>query len=228
MILCKWEKLPEKLKNDAVLPYYKSLRKKWLPLFFKRLFDVVASFIALILLSPLFLIIALAIKCGDKGPVFYRQVRITTYGKEFRIHKFRSMRVGADKQGEITTDHDNRITKVSKFMRKLKIDEVAQMFDIFTGNMSFVGTRPEVPRYVDQYTDEMFATLLMPAGLTSLASLKFKDEAALISDTDNADEVYLTKILPEKMKWNLLSIKKFGFWRDIVVIIKTAFGIFKK
>ena len=228
MLICKWEKLPEGMQTEEVRKYYLILRKKNFSLFFKRVFDIIASAIMLILLSPLFLILAVAIKIDSKGPVFYRQERVTQYGKRFRIFKFRSMVVDADKGSQVTVNHDSRITKVGKFIRKCRLDEVCQLIDIFRGTMTFVGTRPEVPKYVEKYTPEMTATLLLPAGVTSLASIYYKDEAALLSGAEDTDEVYVEKILPAKMYYNLKAIEKFGFWKDIKTMFMTVFAVLGK
>lgn len=221
----KWNKLPPEMQTDAVRPYYDILKKHECGRFFKRLFDIVVSFLMLIILSPLFIILAVIIKMDSRGPVFYRQERVTRYGKRFRIFKFRTMCVGADSQGEITVSNDQRVTRIGRLLRKLRIDETAQVIDVLRGTLSFVGTRPEVPKFVEQYTPEMMATLLMPAGVTSMASIYYKDEAELMEDTDNADEIYVQKILPVKMYYNLNEIRKFGFWHDIGMMIKTVFAV---
>ncbi|MBQ5929884.1 MAG: sugar transferase, partial [Clostridia bacterium] len=181
MIIKKWEKLPAEFKKEEIRPYYEILRKKKVSLFFKRAFDILVSLLMLIILSPLFLILAIAIKIDSKGPVFYRQVRVTQYGKKFRIFKFRTMVKDADKIGsQVTVGNDARITRVGKFIRKCRLDEICQLIDILRGTMTFVGTRPEAEKYVEAYTDEMMATLLLPAGVTSLASIYYKDEAKLL------------------------------------------------
>ena len=229
MLICRWKKIPEDMKSNAVLQYYLMLRKKNFSLFFKRVFDIVVSLIMLIILSPLFLILAIAIKADSKGPVFYRQVRVTQYGKEFRIFKFRTMVSNADKIGsQVTVDNDSRITKVGKFIRKCRLDEVSQLLNVLGGSMTFVGTRPEVPKYVAQYTDEMKATLLLPAGITSLASIKYKDEAKLLENAENVDETYLAEVLPQKMEYNLLALRKYGFWRDIGTMFRTVGAVLKR
>lgn len=229
MMIKKWEKIPEEIKNETVYEYWKILRKKNFSLFWKRIFDIIVSLILLIILSPLFLFLSIAIKIDSKGPVFYRQQRVTQYGKIFRIHKFRSMIVNADKIGSaVTVDGDDRITKIGRFIRKFRLDEISQLLDVLVGNMSFVGTRPEVLKYVEQYNDEMKATLLLPAGVTSLASIKYKDEDKLLENSDNADETYVNEVLPNKMKYNLESIKKQGFWRDIGIMFKTVGAVLKR
>ena len=225
MILCKWEKLPEDMRTEAVRPYYDILAKKRFSLFWKRVFDIVVSLILLLLLSPLFLILAIAIKLDSKGPVFYRQVRVTQYGKTFRIFKFRSMVVNADRGSQVTVSGDARVTRVGKFVRKCRLDEVSQLIDVLRGTMTFVGTRPEVPKYVAAYTDEMRATLLLPAGVTSRASISYKDEADLLDASDDPDRTYVEKILPEKMKYNLDSIRHYSFFGDIGTMFATVFAV---
>ena len=226
MLVCKWEKLPSFMQVDEVRPYWQKLRRRNWNLFWKRVFDILVSGLFLIVLLPLFLILAIAIKIDSKGPVFYRQVRITQYGLEFRIHKFRSMTVGADKGNLVTIKNDTRVTKVGKVIRKLKLDELSQLINVFQGTMTFVGTRPEVKRYVDAYSNEMLATLLLPAGISSIASIKYKDENELLDNAENVDEVYITKVLPDKMKYNLEEIVKEGVFHDIKVVLMTIFSIF--
>ena len=229
MLVKKWEKLPPEMQNDAVRPYYEKLRKKNFSLFWKRCFDFFVSTLMLIILLPLFLILAVAIKIDSPGPVFFRQVRVTQYGKTFRIFKFRTMVNNADKMGaQVTVSNDMRITKVGKFIRKCRLDEVSQLIDVWRGTMSFVGTRPEVPKYVERYTDEMRATLLLPAGVTSEASIKFKDEDELLKDVENVDDAYVEVVLPKKMEYNLQSLKKQSFWRDIGTMFKTVFAVLKR
>ena len=228
MRLVKWEKLPADMQTEEVREYYDVLRKKRFSLFWKRIFDIFVSAIMLIILSPLFLILAIAIKTDSKGPVFYRQERVTQYGKRFRIFKFRSMVQNADKGSQVTVDHDSRVTKVGKFIRKCRLDEICQLIDIFRGTMTFVGTRPEVPKYVNEYTPEMKATLLLPAGVTSLASIYYKDEAELLSGAEDTDKTYVEKILPAKMYYNLKEIKNYGFWRDIKTMFMTVFAVLGK
>lgn len=229
MRILKWEKLPEKMQVEEVREYYDILRKKRVSLFFKRMFDLIVSAIMLILIFPVFLILSVAIKIDSRGPIFYRQERITQYGKKFRIFKFRTMVNGADKKGTlVTVGNDSRITRVGKFIRKCRLDEVSQLIDVFRGKMTFVGTRPEVPKYVESYTSEMLATLLLPAGVTSETSIMYKDEDELLEGATDPDEVYVTKILPEKMKINLISLKKFSFWHDIKVMFMTVFAVLGK
>ncbi len=228
MLIKKWKKIPYEMKNDAVYEYWLMLRKKNFSLFFKRVFDIFASLIMLILLSPVFLILAIAIKADSKGPVFYRQERVTQYGCKFRIHKFRTMYVHEETGNDVTVANDDRITKVGRRIRRLRLDETAQILDVFLGRMTFVGTRPEVPKYVAHYTDEMKATLLLPAGVTSLASIKYKDEDKLLENAENANETYINEVLPAKMEYNLQAIRKQGFWRDIGTMFQTVGAVLKR
>ena len=226
MILKKWEDLPENLRTDAVRPYYDLLAKRKGSLALKRCFDVVVSALMLLVLSPVFLVLAIAIKLDSPGPVFYRQVRVTQYGKEFRIFKFRSMVKGADKRGSlVTVSGDSRITRVGHLIRNCRLDELCQLIDIFRGTMTFVGTRPEVPKYVAAYTPEMMATLLLPAGVTSEASILYKDEAELLDAAEDVDAVYIQEVLPGKMKYNLDALKNFSFFSDIATMFRTVFAV---
>lgn len=225
-ILPKWEELPDDIRTESVRPYYEALSKRKAGLFFKRLFDIIAALDLIILLGIPMIIIAILIKSDSKGPVFFRQERVTSYGAKFRIHKFRTMVNNADKIGSsVTVDNDNRITKVGSKLRNHRLDEFPQLFDVLSGDMSFVGTRPEVVKYVDRYSEEMKATLLMPAGITSIASIEYKDEAELLENASDADEVYVNEILPAKMAYNLKSIKEFGFFKDIGVLFKTVAAV---
>lgn len=225
-MLREWNELPKCMRTKAVCPYYESLRKKKISLILKRIFDVVVATIMFILLSPVLVIISFLIVIDSKGGVFYRQERITQYGRKFKIFKFRTMVSGADKIGsQVTVQNDNRITRVGKMLRKYRLDELPQLLNIILGDMSFCGTRPESTYYVKRYTPEMFATLLLPAGVTSEASIRYKDEAEMLENADDVDEVYVNEILPEKMKYNLESIKKFSFLREIEIMIKTVLAV---
>lgn len=229
MILKKWEDLPVELRIDEVRPYYEILNKKRTSLFFKRLFDIVCSGIMLVILSPVFLALALAIKLESRGPVFYRQTRITQYGKEFKIFKFRTMVNNADKIGtQVTVSGDSRITRVGSFIRNCRLDELGQLIDVFRGTMSFVGTRPEVPKYVAEYTPEMLATFLLPAGVTSETSILYKDESELLDKAEDVDKVYIEEVLPGKMYYNLKGIEHFSFFKDIKIMIMTLFAVLGK
>ncbi len=229
MILKAWDDLPEKIKREEVRPYYEILIERKASLILKRVLDIVVALTMLILLSPVFLVLAVAIKIDSKGPVFFRQLRVTQYGKEFRIYKFRTMVANAEKMGtQVTVENDNRITKVGNFIRDYRLDEIPQLLNVLNGTMSFVGTRPEVSKYVKEYTPEMYATLLLPAGITSLASIKYKDEAKLLSGAPDPDKIYIEKVLPEKMKYNLQAIKKFSFWGDVKLMFMTLRAVIEK
>ena len=187
-----WDKLPENMKTDAVLPYYEALRRHRAGLIVKRIADILLSSVLIVVLSPVLLVIAVLIKIDSPGPVFYRQVRVTRYNKDFRIFKFRTMIVNADEKGAlVTTSNDSRITRVGSKLRKYRLDEFPQLFNVFKGEMSLVGTRPEVRKYVDEYTDEMMATLLLPAGVTSEASIAFKDEDKILAEAEDVDKAYI-------------------------------------
>lgn len=229
MRLRKWESLPEFMQCDEVREYYDVLATKQTQLIMKRLFDVIVASLMLAFLAIPMCLIAILIKLDSPGPVFYRQERVTTYGKKFKIHKFRTMVNNADKIGStVTVDGDARITKVGSKLRDLRIDEFPQLIDVIEGNMSFVGTRPEATKYVEQYTKEMNATLLLPAGITSEASIRYKDEAELLNAADNVDKTYIDEILPAKMKWNLDSIKNFSFANEIKTMFRTVFAVLGK
>ncbi len=224
----KWDELPEELKNDAVRPYYDILLKKGASRVIKRIFDVIAALILTVIAAPFMLIIAIWIKLDSKGKVFFRQRRVTSYGRVFGIYKFRTMVSDAEKLGtQVTVNNDSRVTRAGHFLRKFRLDELPQLFNVIKGDMSFVGTRPEVERYVEKYSDEMMATLLMPAGITSLASIKFKDEEKLLNGAEDTDEVYVNEVLPQKMKYNLEYLRKFNFFYDIKLMFMTFFAVLK-
>lgn len=227
-ILRKWEDLPAYMRCDEVREYYDILNKKRLSILLKRIFDYVLGFLLLLILAIPMLIIAILIKLDSPGPIFYRQERVTRYGKHFKIHKFRTMVDNAEKFGAtVTVDNDTRITRIGKKIRDYRLDEFPQVFDILSGNMSFVGTRPEAVKFVDKYEQEYFATLLLPAGITSEASIKYKDEAKLLENEFDVDSVYLQKILPEKMMFNLSRIRRFSFINEIKIIFDTIFAVIR-
>ena len=229
MFLKRWEDLPEIMKDEEVRPYYDALRKRKASLALKRIFDFLVSLILLLIIWPILGIIAIAVKLDSPGPVFFRQERITTYGKKFRIWKFRTMVVNAEKIGsQVTVSNDRRVTKVGKMLRRVRLDELPQVINILTGEMSFVGTRPEVPKYVKAYKPEFYATLLLPAGVTSEASIRYKDEDKLLSEADDTDKVYIKKVLPAKMVWNLESLMRFAFHREILTMLRTVLAVFGK
>ncbi|MCX0378916.1 sugar transferase [Clostridium perfringens] len=227
MLKC-WDDLPKNMQTEAVRPYYDILKKRKISLLFKRVFDIIGSIIMLVIFSPIMIILSIAIALDSKGGVFFRQERITQYGRKFYIHKFRTMVANAENLGsQVTVSNDMRVTKIGAKIRKYRLDELPQLIDILQGNMSFVGTRPEVTKYVERYTPEMLATLLLPAGVTSEASIKYKDEERLLQNADNADEVYINKVLPEKMEYNLISLDKFNFFSELGIMIKTVLAVIK-
>ena len=228
-MLKKWDDLPDFMRVPEVRPYWEILNKKRGQLLLKRGFDFAVSIILFAILAIPMGIIAVLIKKDSEGPVFYRQERVTKYGRHFRIHKFRTMVVNADKIGTaVTVGADPRITKIGSKLRDHRLDELPQVIDVIKGDMSFVGTRPEAVKYVDQYKPEYNATLLLPAGITSEASIRYKDEAKLLDVADDVDKVYMEQVLPEKMKWNLESIKRFRFLREILTMFRTVFTVLGK
>ncbi len=217
-----WEDLPEMMKNQSVRGYFDVLYRKRFELFVKRLFDFAAALIIFILLFPVLLVLGIAVKIDSKGPVIFKQERVTQYGKRFKIFKFRSMVPNAESMGpSVTPNNDSRVTKIGNFLRRYRLDEFPQLINIISGDMTFVGTRPEVARYVDQYTDEMKATLLLPAGATSEASILYKGEGDLLNDSPDPDKTYVDVVLPQKMKFNLNSIRNFSLMNDIKLLWKT-------
>lgn len=229
MVLRKWGDLPEFMKTEEVKPYYEALKKKRFSLVLKRAMDLVGGVVLLVLLAIPIAIIAVMIKLDSEGPVFYRQERITTYGKHFRIHKLRTMVSNADKIGTaVTVGNDSRITRIGAKLRGCRLDELPQVLDLITGDMSFVGTRPEAVKYVEKYKPEYMATLLLPAGITSEASIRYKDEAELLEAADDVDRVYVEEVLPGKMKYNLESIRKFSVVSDIATMVRTVFAVLGK
>ncbi|POY42711.1 sugar transferase [Avibacterium endocarditidis] len=228
MILRNWNDLPSQIKNESVKPYYDYLKKKKISLLFKFALDRCLATILLILLSPLFLYIAYKINKDSPGEIFFRQTRITQYGREFKIYKFRTMVANAESLGsQVTVDNDKRITTIGEKLRKTRLDELPQLINVLKGEMSFVGTRPEVPKYVNNYTAEMMSTLLLPAGITSEASIEYKNEDRLLSNAEDSDKEYIEKVFPEKMKWNLESIRNYSFSRDLFTMIKTVLAVIK-
>ncbi len=228
-MLRKWENLPDFMRVPEVRPYWEALNKKRGQLALKRAFDLVVALLMFLFLAIPMLIIAIWIKLDSKGSVFYRQERVTTYGKHFRIHKFRTMVSNADKIGSaVTVGADPRITRVGHKLRKLRLDELPQVIDVIAGDMSFVGTRPEAVKYVERYKPEYNATLLMPAGITSEASIRYKDEDKLLNAAEDVDTVYVEQVLPGKMKWNLESVKRFRFLREILTMFRTVAAVLGK
>ena len=224
-MLRKWEDLPKRMQNSAVRPYYEQLQKRKVSLFLKRCMDVVLSATLLVLLMPVLLLIALAVRLDSPGPALFRQIRVTQYGRQFRIFKFRTMVNHADKMGtQVTASGDARLGAV---MRQYRLDELPQLINILLGDMSFVGTRPEVVKYVRKYTDEMTATLLLPAGVTSEVSIQYKDEEKLLADVADVDEAYIHVVLPEKMEYNLKSLREFSLLHELKIMVDTVIAVFR-
>lgn len=224
----KWNELPKVMQNDKVKYYYDILQEHEKELKLKRAFDIICSLIMIIILSPVLIVLSVMIKLDSKGSVLFKQVRVTTYGRKFKIWKFRTMVNNADKLGtQVTTKGDARITRMGHLLRKIRLDELPQLFNVLKGDMTFVGTRPEVTKYTAHYTEEMMATFLMPAGVTSRTSIEYKDEEKLLENAENADEVYINEVLPAKMVYNLREIEKFSFLRDISTMIKTVIAVIK-
>lgn len=191
----------------------------------KRLFDITASFFGIIILSPLLIFIGLWIGLSSKGGVFYKQIRVGKNNKDFKLYKFRSMRVNSDKQGLLTVgSKDSRITKAGYFIRKYKIDELPQLFNVLKGDMSFVGPRPEVRRYVDLYSKEQMKVLSVRPGITDPASIKYRNENDILSSASNPEEYYIQHIMPDKLKINIDYINTQTFIKDIKIIFQTIFG----
>lgn len=226
-LLRRWEDLPESMRIPEVRPYWESLDGKRTQLFIKRLLDILFSIVLVVLLAIPMAVIAVWIRLDSPGPVSFRQERVTSYGRHFMIHKFRTMVDNAQNIGSaVTVKDDSRITRSGNVLRKLRLDEIPQLFDVLNGDMSFVGTRPESVKYVEMYRPEYMATLLMPAGITSEASIRYKDEDELLSAADDVDLVYTEEILPEKMKWNLKSIEDFSMFSDLRTMFRTARAVF--
>ena len=228
-MLRRWDDLPDFMRVPEVKPYWEILNKKRGQLLLKRCFDFLTALILLVILLIPMTIIAVMIKIDSKGTVFYRQERVTQYGKHFRIHKFRTMVSNADKIGSaVTVGNDSRITRVGSKIRHLRLDELPQVIDVLQGTMSFVGTRPEAVRYVKRYKPEYYATLLLPAGITSECSIRYKDEDKLLNAAVDVDDVYINRVLPEKMKWNLESVRRFSFLLEILTMFRTVLAVIRK
>lgn len=224
----KWDELPDNMRTEAVRPYYEALYRRRVGIAMKRVTDIVLALLLLGILFVFMLIIGIIVGVTSPGGVFFCQERVTAYGRKFKIIKFRTMVSGAEKLGsQVTTNADSRVTGVGRFLRKVRLDELPQLINIIKGDMSIVGTRPEVPRYVEQYTPEMMATLLLPAGVTSVASIEYKDEEKLLSETEDVDKTYVEKVLPEKMKYNLYYLKNFSYGRDFLIMLQTVLAVCK-
>jgi lipopolysaccharide/colanic/teichoic acid biosynthesis glycosyltransferase len=227
MYIKKFQQLPKEFQSDAIRPYFDHLQTKKCSLFFKRVLDIIVATLVLTLSSPALILAAIGIKLTSKGPLFYLQKRVGLYGKPFYIFKFRTMVVDADKYGEITVgERDPRITKVGRFLRVSRLDEFPQMLNILKGDMTIIGARPEVPRYVEKYTDEMKATLLMQPGASGAASIAYRNENEMLSGKENPEQYYINVILPDKMEINLNYLKKFSIFEDLRLIFHTVGCVF--
>ena len=222
-----FDKLHEEFQNSEVKYYYDILKKKQASLILKRALDILLAVVLIVFLILPIAVIAVAVRCGSEGPVLFRQERVTRYGRRFKILKFRTMVVDAERLGSmVTTDSDSRVTKIGRTLRKFRLDELPQIFNVLGGSMTFVGTRPEVLKYVELYEDKYYATLLLPAGITSPASIMYKDEEKLLASHEDADRVYMELILPEKMKYNLAYTENFGIISDLRIMFQTVKEVF--
>lgn len=236
VVLLPWDELPGFMKTPEVRPYWEILWRRRTQLRIKRVFDVIMSTTLIILLCIPMIAIAIIVKLDSKGPVIYKQVRVAQYGKEFKINKFRTMNNSAtavDNNGVkigtlVTIANDDRITKVGRILRKYRMDEFPQLFNVLRGDMSFVGTRPEVPQYIERYKDEWNATLLLPPGITSECSIRFKDEDKLLYGVIDVDKTYVEVVLPKKMQINLKRLRHFSFMHDIGTMIQTVAAVLGK
>jgi len=227
MFLPKYSSLPSEMQNPDVEHYYKILEKKKISLCLKRVFDFIFAVILVVVLAVPMAVIAVIVKSDSSGPVFFRQKRVTSGGKIFKIFKFRTMCVNDNtKNAQVTAGSDSRITRVGRVLRKIKLDELPQLFNVLIGDMSFVGTRPEVERYVEKYTPEMYATLLMPAGITSMTSIEFRNEEEILEKAEDVEKAYIEEVLPQKMKFNLQYIEKFNLFYDLYVMVMTVVKVF--
>lgn len=224
-----WKDIPAFMKNDRVREYYNILKKHEKELKLKRICDIILGLVLFVLLLPIMICIGIAVKLDSKGPALFRQTRITAYGKRFKIYKFRTMCAGkrSSSETQVTARDDARITGIGKKLRRYRLDELPQLWNIIKGDMTFVGTRPEVEKYVRQYADEMKATLLIPAGVTSRASIEYKDEEELLAGVEDVEEAYIQKILPEKMKYNLEALRHYSFLSDVRTLIQTVGAVIR-
>ena len=224
----KWEKLPDEIRREEVFPYYEHLRKHRASLLVKRILDLFIGCLLILILCPFMLLIGILVGITSPGGVFFCQERVTTYGRHFRIIKFRTMTADAEARGsQVTTAGDRRVTGIGRFLRKVRLDELPQLFNIIKGDMSIVGTRPEVPRYVSEYTPEMMATLLLPAGVTSRASIEYKDEERLLSAGEDVDSIYVEQVLPAKMKYNLAYMMEYSLGKDLLLMMQTVLAVWR-
>ncbi|WP_243112511.1 MULTISPECIES: sugar transferase [Acutalibacteraceae] len=221
-----YETLPQSMKNEYTRSYWDRLQKKRGTLAFKRAGDIMASLVILLVLSPILLLLALAVKLDSPGPVFYRQIRVGRYDRDFKIFKFRTMVQDADKIGPaVTTGGDERITRVGKLIRRCRLDEFSQLLNVLNGTMSLVGPRPEVRRYVEAYTPEGMATLLIRPGITAPSSIAFKDEDRLLVSSGDPDRIYIEQILPPKTELNLQYLRGISVAADMKIMVRTIAAV---
>lgn len=224
----RYEDLPRSMKKKKVKEYFDFLQGRRFSLGAKRVFDIVVSLVILTICSPFFLILAAAIKIDSRGPVFYRQVRVGRYDQDFRIFKFRTMVANADKIGlSLTTGNDPRITRVGRLIRKCRLDEFSQILNVLCGDMSLVGPRPEVRKYVESYRPEYMATLLVRPGITATSSIAFRNEDEILNKGGDPEEIYVREILPEKMALNLEYLRHISVFHDIKIMFQTVFAVLK-
>lgn len=216
-------------ENAGVVDFDALMKKKKAALFFKRCFDIAASFFGILFLLIPFAAVAVAVKCSSRGPVFFRQVRVGKNGREFRIYKFRTMVADAEKKGmQITVGGDSRVTGIGRVLRKTKVDELPQLFNVFAGQMSFVGPRPEVPHYVDMYSDYQKNVLRIKPGITELASIVYRDENDVLAKSEDPERTYIEEIMPEKIKLNMQYMQKMNVFYDIYLIFRTFVAVLKR
>ena len=216
-------------ENAGVVDFDALMKKKKAALFFKRCFDITASFFGILFLLIPFAVVAVAVKCSSRGPVFFRQVRVGKNGRKFRIYKFRTMVADAEKKGmQITVGGDSRVTGIGRVLRKTKVDELPQLFNVFAGQMSFVGPRPEVPHYVDMYSDYQKNVLRIKPGITELASIVYRDENDVLAKSEDPERTYIEEIMPEKIKLNMQYMQKMNVFYDIYLIFRTFAAVLKR
>ena len=219
----KWNKLPKYMQNNEVELIYDSLKKKFFYRFIKRLFDFFASLFLFVLLLLPSLLIAIIIPLTSKGSPIFKQERVGRYGKSFIIFKFRTMKIGSEQSGQITSKNDSRVTKFGKFLRKTHIDEFPQLLNVLVGQMSFVGTRPEVPMFLEYYRPIWMATLLMRPGITSTSAIVNTNESEKIAVKENKNEYYVNTLMPQKMEMNINDLRNCGLFYDIKIMWRTVF-----
>lgn len=224
----RWENLPEAFRTTEARPYYDLLSERQGTLVLKRIFDLVMSFVLIMVLAPVILLLGILIALDSRGPVIFTQKRVGRYGEDFTMFKFRSMRQNAESLGpQISVGRDPRISRVGHVLRKTRLDELPQLLNILLGDMSFVGVRPEVPHYVAKYTPEMWATLLLRPGVTSPASIRYKDEAKILADAVDPELAYVEDVLPQKMMYNYVYLRELSFVRDLKILMETVIAVLR-